>query len=137
MKTFDQIEKIKQLAAEAARDAATPTPEDYPIHRFGKDMRALLKAKFPGTDFFIASSDGLDSMYGEHPPMIELRWNDGPSRTVLDQMLRDFIEERRRGFHFETLTTHGFTCRTCGRPHVGTITDEPVACMDLGDDFPW
>jgi hypothetical protein len=138
MKTLDQIEKLRQLAAEAARDAAMPMPEDYRIHRLGKEMRALLKAKFPGTDFFIASSDGFDSMYGEHPPMIELRWNDGPSRTVLDQTLRDFIEERRRDFHFGTLIAHGFTCRICGRPHVGTITDEPRRCPDCDPDpCPW
>jgi hypothetical protein len=135
MKTLDQVERLKQLAAEAARDAAMPTPEDYRIHRFGKETRALLKAKFPGTDFLIASSDGFDSMYGEHPPMVELRWNDGPSRNTLDQTLRDFIERCRRDFHFETLIAHGFTCRTCGRPHVGSITDEPVACPGGGDSF--
>jgi hypothetical protein len=114
-----------------------PTPEDYRVHRFGKEMRALLKAKFPGTDFFIASSDGFQSMYGEHSPMIELRWNDEPSRNALDKALRDFIEERRRDFHFETLTVHGITCRACGRPHIGTITDEPRRCPDWIDPCPW
>jgi hypothetical protein len=124
----DQVDKLKQLAAEAAREAALPTPEDYRVHRIGKEIRVLLKAAFPATDFYIASADGFDSMYGEWPPMIELRWNDAPARDVLWKTLHDFIEEQREDFYFETLTAHGFTCRACGRTHGGTIMDEPVAC---------
>jgi hypothetical protein len=37
----DEIEKLKQLAAEAARVAARPVPEDYRVHRAGKEIRAL------------------------------------------------------------------------------------------------
>jgi hypothetical protein len=134
----DEVDKLKQLAAEAAREAALPVPPDYRIHRIGKEIRALLKTEFPATDFFIATSDGFDSMYGEHSPMVELRWNDGQSRNTLDQTLRDFLEERRRDFHFETLIAHGFTCRTCGRPHVGTLADKPCRCPDRGiDPCPW
>jgi hypothetical protein len=87
----DQIEKLKQLAADAARDAALPMPPDYRIHRIGKEIRARLKVAFPATDFFIATSDGFDTMYGEFSPMVELRWNDGPSRNVLRETLHDFI----------------------------------------------
>jgi hypothetical protein len=106
MKTLDQIEKLKQLAVEAARDAAMPQPEDYRIHRVGKEIRAKLKAAFPAADFYIASSDGFDTMYGEFPPMIELRWNDEPSRSELDQALCGFIEEWRKDFYTGSLATH-------------------------------
>ena len=157
-----QLDRLKRLAAAVARQAAMPMPEDYRIHRFGKEMRALLKAKFPGTDFFIASSDGFDTMHDEHPPTIEVRWNDEPSRNTLDQTLRGFIEEfiepdvlipdlqprywlyrdgygtrvrgaRRGDFHFEMLTTHGFRCRTCGRVHDGMISDDPHRCPTCVD----
>jgi hypothetical protein len=131
----DQIEKLKQLAADAARDAALPMPPDYRIHRIGKEIRARLKVAFPATDFFIATSDGFDTMYGEFSPMVELRWNDGPSRNVLRETLHDFIEEHRKDFHFETLTAHGFTCRTCGRTHLGTLPDKPPACTGAGDSI--
>jgi hypothetical protein len=52
----DQVEKLKQLAAEAARNAAMRALPDYRIHRIGKEIRAKLKAEFPATDFFIAAS---------------------------------------------------------------------------------
>jgi hypothetical protein len=133
----DQIEKLKQLAAEAARDAALPMPPDYRIHRIGKEIRARLKMAFPATDFFIATSDGFDTVHGEFLPMIELRWNDGPATNALNKTLRDFIEEHRKDFHFETLTVHGFTCRTCGRTHGGTIEDKPGICREGGGPGWW
>jgi hypothetical protein len=76
MKTLDQVEKLKQLAAEAARDAAMPASEDYRTHRLGKEMHAKLKAAFPTTDFYIATAHDLDTVWNEFPPSIELRWND-------------------------------------------------------------
>jgi hypothetical protein len=132
----DQVEKLKRLAIEAAREAALPTLPDYRIHRIGKEMRAKLMAAFPATDFFIASSDGFDTMYGEVLPMIELRWNDGPSRNVLDKTLHDFIEEQRKDFRFETLTAHGFTCHTCGQTHLSTLEDTAAVCPQC-PEFPW
>jgi hypothetical protein len=136
--TNDQIEKLKQLAAKATREAALPTLPGYRIHHIGKEIRAKLKAAFPATDFFIATSDGFDTMYGEFSPMVELRWNDEPSRSDLDQALHSFIEERRKDFYFETLTAHGFTCRSCGRTHGGTLEDKPCRCPDCGiNPCPW
>jgi hypothetical protein len=133
--TNDQVEKLKQLAAKAARDAALPTLPDYRIHRIGKEIRASLKVFFPAIDFFIATSDGFDSMYGEHPPMVELRWNDGPSISFVHEVLRGFHSE---DFYFETILGHGFTCRSCGRTHVGTLADKPCRCPDCGiDPCPW
>jgi hypothetical protein len=134
----DQVEKLKQLAAAAAREAVLPVPEDYRVHRAGKEIRSLLKTKYPAVDFHIASADGFDSMYGEHPPMIELRWNDAPSIAALYEMLHPLIEQRRKDFHFETLTAHGFTCRTCGRTHGGMLEDKPCSCPDCGiNPCPW
>src|SRR5260221_13272673 len=112
MTAANQVEKLRQLAAEAARNAAMPAPPDYRIHRIGKEICAQLKAKFPATDFFIATSDGFDTMYGEFPPMVELRWNDGPSMSALRKTLQD---NRSRDFDFDVLFAHGFTCRACGQ----------------------
>jgi hypothetical protein len=131
----DQVERLKRLAAEAARDAALPDSLDHRIYRIHKETRALLKAAFPATDFHIACSDGFDTAYGEMPPMIELRWNDEPSRDALDKTLRDFFEGHRRDFYFETISAHGFTCCTCGKTHGGAIMDEPVACPGPHDGF--
>jgi hypothetical protein len=131
----DQVEKLKQLAAEVARDAAMPMPPDYRIHRIGKEIRARLKAEFPATDFFIATSDGFDTMYGEMPPMIELKWNDEPLFNALNKALDEFLEERRRDFHFELILSHGFTCRECGQTHSATIYDKPSKCTGRRDGF--
>jgi hypothetical protein len=133
----DEIGKLKQLAAEAARVAARPVPEDYRVHRAGKEIRALLKTKYPATDFLIASADGFDSMYGEAAPSIELRWNDGPSVTALSETLHGLIGERRSGgFFFEMIYAHGFTCRTCGGTHGCALNDNPRACPG-GSGFEW
>jgi hypothetical protein len=128
----DQIEKLKQLAAEAARKAAMSTPPDYRIHRVGKETRAELKAEFPATDFFIATSDGFDTMYGEFPPMVEIQWNDGPSVNTLREMLQG---SRSKDFDFDALFSHGFTCRVCGQVRGSTIYDSPCKCTVCGDDF--
>jgi hypothetical protein len=133
----DQVEKLIRRALETAHEAAAaPMLSDYRIHRIGKEMRAKLMAAFPATDFFIASSDGFDTMYGEIPPIIELRWNDGPSSNAVGAMLHDFIEEQREDFYFETITAHGFTCRTCGETHAGTIMDAPSECSKRSE-CPW
>jgi rubrerythrin len=128
----DQVEKLRQLAAEAARNAAMSMPPDYRIHRVGKEIRAKLKAEFPATDFFIATSDGFDTMHGEFPPMIEIQWNDGPSVSALRETLQG---NRGKDFEFDVLFSHGFTCRVCGQARGSTIYDSPGKCTVCGDDF--
>jgi hypothetical protein len=129
----DQVEKLRQLAAEAARNAAAMTTlPDYRIHRIGKEIRAKLKVEFPATDFFIATSDGFDTMYGEFPPTIELRWSDGPSMVTLSKILRGNCS---KDFDFDVLFSHGFTCRVCGQVNGGALYDTPGNCTVCGDDF--
>jgi hypothetical protein len=132
MTAANQVEKLKQLAAETARNAAIPAPPDYRIHRIGKEIRARLKVEFPATDFFIATSDGFGTMCGEVPPMVELRWNDGPSVNALREKLQGI---HSRDFDFDVVFAHGFTCRACGHAHGGTIDDRPGKCTGGGDGF--
>jgi hypothetical protein len=132
---MNEVEKLKQLAIETARNAARSAmsvTSDYRIHRVGKGIRAKLKVEFPATDFFIATNDGFDTMCGEFPPMVEIRWNDGPSMNALRETLQG---SRSKDFEFDVLYAHGFTCNVCGQARGSTIYDSPGKCTVCGDDF--
>jgi hypothetical protein len=55
---MNEVEKLKQLAAEAALDAA-----DFRAGEIAKDIYAKLKAAFPEREFGISSKDGFDTWH--------------------------------------------------------------------------
>jgi hypothetical protein len=123
---IDQVERLKQLAAEAARLAALLGAEEYHVHYAGRQIRIYLETTYPGIPFRIVSADGSA---GTGTAAIEVRWTDGPRVGALCGTLHSLISDLYgRGGFFEMIYMHAFTCRECGRVHGAALNDEPRSC---------